>query len=590
MRHLLPLMFLALGPAARAQGTFDDVQQDVLVAVFLDTNTGAIPPSDLAAIGEAVGRTREFLARNSALRLDSRASLFAYPSHAPIVDPATGNIDPRDVEPYLIGAGYVGDQFDAVIVIAPACAVRSYGVFQILGSAAYGHLPWAGAPATDLYLLDVHGELFDAEFDAAGWPDYPSNHPGRNRDLIGVCGAGFDLAASILRGWSHWLELALDPDSHWGRLATTADADGDLFPDDEAQLAFDERRFQSSAAAPDSDGDGRADIDELLAAEHAASDPNAIDTDGESAPDGHDAFPLYPIVIGVPWRDLSIDSPLGERTLQGEYFHGDPSRWVRFYLDWDDAALHIALQASFPVQQLVLFTDNGNDGLYHGIDNYRLTLGTTVPVLERQEMYDCVNAPYPADYVVYDLAEPIRARFDDALGQPTFFLEIPKNPGYGLTLASCGSIGLWPSCDDSQVFEPNVYFRCQLTQPAAAANYGSGWPGTLGVPGFTTDHAPVLCRPITYLIDNSRGAVTGAALFAGFAPASLPTQLGGTLLLLPYVVFPLTLAPGLNSIHGRTPCDPTLCDVPFYLQVLEVDPGASVGVSFTPGLELRFGG
>jgi len=37
-------------------------------------------------------------------------------------------------------------------------------------------------------------------------------------------------------------------------------------------------------------------------------------------------------------------------------------------------------------------------------------------------------------------------------------------------------------------------------------------------------------------------------------------------------------------------CDSQFAGLAIYLQVLEVDPGASQGVSFTPGLQLVLGG
>ncbi|MEW6743348.1 MAG: SBBP repeat-containing protein [Planctomycetota bacterium] len=126
--------------------------------------------------------------------------------------------------------------------------------------------------------------------------------------------------------------------------------------------------------------------------------------------------------------------------------------------------------------------------------------------------------------------------------------------------------------------------------PASWTNYCTGWPGTNGIPCLTASDDPVLCSFITLAICNSLGAPTSAFLFIGLAPASIPTPFGGTLCVLPRWVYPLfLLSPGTTILPGQIPCDHAFAGVDLYLQVLEMDPGASHGISFTPGLELVFG-
>ncbi|MEW6742130.1 MAG: hypothetical protein AB1486_05170 [Planctomycetota bacterium] len=58
----------------------------------------------------------------------------------------------------------------------------------------------------------------------------------------------------------------------------------------------------------------------------------------------------------------------------------------------------------------------------------------------------------------------------------------------------------------------------------------------------------------------------------------------------PEWALPLTLPPGDSSISGgEVACDAAWCGLQWFLQVLELDPGASCGVSFSPGLERMFG-
>ncbi|MEW6744607.1 MAG: hypothetical protein AB1486_17770 [Planctomycetota bacterium] len=125
---------------------------------------------------------------------------------------------------------------------------------------------------------------------------------------------------------------------------------------------------------------------------------------------------------------------------------------------------------------------------------------------------------------------------------------------------------------------------------ASWCNYGSGWPGTKGVPEFVASGEPVLCAFITLEISNSLGAPTTAFLLLGLEPTSLPTQFGGTMLVLPKWVLSLFLLPtGSTVLPGQIPCEPGFAGLRLYLQILELDPGASHGISFTLGLELVFG-
>jgi hypothetical protein len=124
---------------------------------------------------------------------------------------------------------------------------------------------------------------------------------------------------------------------------------------------------------------------------------------------------------------------------------------------------------------------------------------------------------------------------------------------------------------------------------AAWTNYGSGWPGTLGVPSFVASDDPVLCNPIDLDLANSRGLTTFAGLFLGSASTDLTTAYDGHLLVLPQRVLLLALPAAGVTLGGTLPCDGALCGRSIILQSLELDPGASQGISFTRGLHLVLG-
>ncbi|MEW6745778.1 MAG: hypothetical protein AB1486_23765 [Planctomycetota bacterium] len=125
--------------------------------------------------------------------------------------------------------------------------------------------------------------------------------------------------------------------------------------------------------------------------------------------------------------------------------------------------------------------------------------------------------------------------------------------------------------------------------PASWSNYGAGWPGTNGVPSFTAAGNPVIGAPLTLNLGNSLGANTAGYLVMGLSAASLPTGVGGTLLVLPGWIFGIGIPAAGLSFGDTVPDDPALCGLALYLQVLERDRGASHGFSFTPGLKLVFG-
>jgi hypothetical protein len=131
-----------------------------------------------------------------------------------------------------------------------------------------------------------------------------------------------------------------------------------------------------------------------------------------------------------------------------------------------------------------------------------------------------------------------------------------------------------------------VHERCAV---ASWSNYGAGWPGILGVPSIVSNADPELGATITITISNSLGANTTGLLIVGLAEANIPTSKDGTLLVVPLFWIPLLIPTAGATLDGAIPDDDSLCGFEVDLQALELDPGASKGVSFTPGLKLNLG-
>src|SRR5262249_47831972 len=124
---------------------------------------------------------------------------------------------------------------------------------------------------------------------------------------------------------------------------------------------------------------------------------------------------------------------------------------------------------------------------------------------------------------------------------------------------------------------------------ASWKSYGAGWPGTRGIPALTTRGDPVIGSTLTLDLVNSRGRTTGALLLIGWSDDNTISSAGGTLLVTPTYLIPITLILKSTPLNGMVPSDDNLCGQSLYVQALEVDPGASQGISFTAGLRLILG-
>lgn len=127
------------------------------------------------------------------------------------------------------------------------------------------------------------------------------------------------------------------------------------------------------------------------------------------------------------------------------------------------------------------------------------------------------------------------------------------------------------------------------TAVANSWNYGNGWSGTLGIPSFTAVSPPAIGTSVSLTIGNSAGAATPGLIVVGVSQAYIPTGKGGTLLVDPLLFLPIALPPGSLTLTGSLQNDPNLCGVSVDLQALELDAGASNGLSFSAGLDLFLG-
>jgi hypothetical protein len=163
---------------------------------------------------------------------------------------------------------------------------------------------------------------------------------------------------------------------------------------------------------------------------------------------------------------------------------------------------------------------------------------------------------------------------------------------YGRSISADGQIVAFESAasnlvagDTNSVSDVFVHDRCV----ASWSNYGAGFPGTNGVPSFTSQTDPVLGTTVTLDLANSYGNATVGLLIVGFQRTTIHTNWGSDVLAAPLITRVLVLPAGGVSLSDRIPNDDDLCGFTVDLQAIEADPGAVQGVSFTPGLELVLG-
>jgi hypothetical protein len=183
-------------------------------------------------------------------------------------------------------------------------------------------------------------------------------------------------------------------------------------------------------------------------------------------------------------------------------------------------------------------------------------------------------------------AEVLGGSDGDALGK-----EVYKGNRGLLGSSGCDVAVLVPGSNSGATDGGAVALCAFIGGGASASNYGTGWPGTLGVPAILASNPPKFGADLTIHIDNSSSAATAGLLFIGFAQASIPTSAGGTILVAPpWILTLLPLPVGGLDLTATMPINLLLSGFEIDLQCLESDSGASHKLSFTPGLELVLGG
>jgi hypothetical protein len=126
-----------------------------------------------------------------------------------------------------------------------------------------------------------------------------------------------------------------------------------------------------------------------------------------------------------------------------------------------------------------------------------------------------------------------------------------------------------------------------VVRGAGWSNYGKGYPGTAGaIPALTLSAAPQLGATVVVQAQNTSGAPAPAFLVVSAEPASIPTNLGGVVLVEPTSPLAFTLPAGGLNLAWAVPSDPALTGIVLHAQIVQADPGALFGWAFSRGLRV----
>ncbi|MFT4511529.1 MAG: hypothetical protein ACI91B_000209 [Planctomycetota bacterium] len=141
---------------------------------------------------------------------------------------------------------------------------------------------------------------------------------------------------------------------------------------------------------------------------------------------------------------------------------------------------------------------------------------------------------------------------------------------------------------------PNDFYIDDIFIGACSAcwdNYGSGFPGSAGIPNLVPSAPPVIGTSIDFVMTSVRSVPALGVLVLGTAVANATTPFGGTLLATPNVLIThvVPAAPASGTEPFMIPNNGGLVGFELFAQFAHLDPTASAGFAFSRGLRLRLG-
>ncbi|MBN1916547.1 MAG: 6-bladed beta-propeller [Verrucomicrobia bacterium] len=321
---------------------------------------------------------------------------------------------------------------------------------------------------------------------------------------------GWDQASSDDHG-EHWDGIAWQLRHHkrdsylramYSNVYTAVDADGDGIPDNDPRVPLDERRLGSNPQSPDTDSDGLADMDELLAStwvramltdvrsrvevDYIRPNLNSPDSDGDGLTDGIDKYPIHPYATEITKGTATVDGMLDEWTGKPQIAFSAEGVTIEVWSRWNNTntspeqepdvndALFYAVRVTGLWTNLSFVVDLKADGFYSGNDNLYVEIAPNAdngPTLRNARMHMCDLGRWPwfDDQHVYLRPDELRFASSVKDGQQVFELAVPRRDILGLYLKRGEEIGLMlyiglPGKGPISVFEPYQIFDSTLVE------------------------------------------------------------------------------------------------------------------------------
>ena len=345
-----------------------------------------------------------------------------------------------------------------------------------------------------LMVHEFHHQL-DELFMHSGYPEYWFCHFSPTVNTADDFGEHFDGNAWILRNWpsANWYDLK------FGDMQFASDSDMDGIPDDDPNLPLDEKRLQSSPRFADSDGDGAADLKEVVSTNWivegcgenyggSALFPNLLnpDTDGDGLLDNDDPYPLYPFEPKIDFGHFDlIEDSTGE--IKSELMFArlvDNRIHANVYSQWDSSNLYFAFEID-RLAPVKLMIDADADGWFIGRDNFLITLKPAADLMLKS-IIRINNCSDPQKWPFHDetLSRTVELKTTLEKIDDKYLLRvtIPKKQNLGLNLELIEKIGInigFSVFMDSKghqkyitIFEPNRFFNVDLVRLESIQSQG----------------------------------------------------------------------------------------------------------------------
>ncbi len=353
----------------------------VAVVIYQNTNGGAITNPHIPKIKRMLNLGRQFYWRNSGMKLNIEFTYYPISEYRDFGDPDNLNVG-MTIED-LKSEGVMNTQYDIIFRITPATAgfwsigVQSFNLEGPERKTGFSQSYWPVGtgvqyPGTDddinygLTWIFVHEcqHAIDALYNANRHSEM--SHGDLPWQFPVACGEHYDFQAKMFRDFEAYTDLL----PLWGGIYETTDADEDGFPDEDAFLPMDEKRFNSEPGKSDSDGDRLNDRDEYLNGVFGGSDPQNIDSDGDGTADGDDPYPRYPLDTRLEIFSPKIDGIIenGWPLVNDEVSFAYEAFSPKLYMSYDADYFYIALTYGKYAEPRFSF-DFHNDGWWHSSGN-----------------------------------------------------------------------------------------------------------------------------------------------------------------------------------------------------------------------------